>query len=98
MITLCRQYFFLVKTLSDCSDAKKNSCEKFYVYCNLCFQGTFVHIVPPIVLFLAKHELVPKFDLSSVHTFFTAAAPVGQEMMNAVTERLNNPALKFRQG
>ena len=62
------------------------------------FQGTFVHIVPPIVLFLAKHELVPKFDLSSVHTFFTAAAPVGEEMMNTVLERFNNPSLGFRQG
>ena len=50
------------------------------------------------MLFLAKHELVPKFDLSSAHTFFTAAAPVGQEMMDAVMERLNNPTLKFRQG
>ncbi len=56
------------------------------------------HIVPPIVLFLAKHELVPKYDLTSVRTFVTAAAPVGLETMEAVLDRLKSPNLQFRQG
>lgn len=57
-----------------------------------------MHIVPPMVLFLAKHDLVPKYDLSSVHTFFTAAAPVGEEMMDAAIERIGSKQLRFRQG
>ncbi len=57
-----------------------------------------MHVVPPIVLFLEKHEAVPRFDLSSVRTFFTAAAPVGVETMHKVVERLRLPALRFRQG
>ncbi len=57
-----------------------------------------MHVVPPIVLFLAKHELVDKYDLKSVHSFLTAAAPVGSEMMDKVLDRINSPDLKFRQG
>jgi 4-coumarate--CoA ligase len=49
---------------------------------------TVLHIVPPIVLFLAKHPLVDQFDLSSVHTILCGAAPLGEELASAVVERL----------
>ena len=63
--------------------------------CNL-FQATFLHVVPPIVLFLAKHPLVSKFDLSSVQEAFTGAAPVGRKTMEEAVARLER--CRFRQG
>lgn len=46
------------------------------------------HLVPPILLALAKHPLVEKYDLSSFHTIISAAAPLGDEIEVAAKERL----------
>lgn len=48
---------------------------------------TALHAVPPIVLFLAKHPLVEKFDLSSVTEAMSGAAPLGAEVVRAARER-----------
>ncbi|KAH7484695.1 putative 4-coumarate--CoA ligase 1 [Phytophthora ramorum] len=45
-------------------------------------------LVPPLVLFLAKHPIVDKFDLSSVKTIWSAGAPLGKEVERAVTKRM----------
>lgn len=45
------------------------------------------HIVPPLILFFAKHPLVDKYDLSSLCEIMTGAAPLGGEMVNAVIDR-----------
>lgn len=47
-----------------------------------------LYVVPPIVLALAKHPLVDKFDLSSLEGIFSGAAPLGSDVENLVTERL----------
>jgi acyl-CoA synthetase (AMP-forming)/AMP-acid ligase II len=53
--------------------------------------------VPPIIILMTKNpQLLAKYDLSSVWSLFTGAAPLGQE----TAEDLQNifPAWKIRQG
>lgn len=54
----------------------------------LLLQITDVPIVPPLVLFLAKHPLVDKFDLSSMVRVSSGAAPLGKELEIAMLKRL----------
>ncbi len=56
---------------------------------------TFAHVVPPIVLALAKHPIVDNYDLSSLHTVFSGAAPLGAELTAACATRLG---CRVRQG
>jgi len=49
---------------------------------------TFAHLVPPIVLALSKSPVVDSYDLSSVRTVFSGAAPLGAELARACAERL----------
>jgi acyl-CoA synthetase (AMP-forming)/AMP-acid ligase II len=48
---------------------------------------TIAHLVPPIVLALAKHPLVDEFDLS-LRWVFSGAAPLGQDLSEACARRL----------
>ena len=60
-------------------------------------KATFLHIVPPIMVFLAKHPVVAKFDLTSVHTIVCGAAPLGDDIARQVKKRF--PSVKsLRQG
>jgi acyl-CoA synthetase (AMP-forming)/AMP-acid ligase II len=52
------------------------------------YRVTFVPLVPPIMLALAKHPIVAGYDLSSVETLFSGAAPLGAEISRACMERL----------
>ena len=56
---------------------------------------TYANIVPPILLALAKHPVVANYDLSTVRTYFSGAAPLGAELSTAVESRLG---CKVRQG
>lgn len=47
------------------------------------------HVVPPIVLALAKHPLVDKYDVSSIECLMSGAAPLGSEVQSAAAARLN---------
>lgn len=49
---------------------------------------TRLFLVPPIVLALAKHPIVDKYDLSSVKELFSGAAPLGGEIAEAAAKRL----------
>jgi acyl-CoA synthetase (AMP-forming)/AMP-acid ligase II len=49
---------------------------------------TSLVLVPPIVLALAKHPLVAKYDLSSVETIGSGAAPLGADLQRAASERV----------
>eukprot|EP00615_Pteridomonas_danica_P012201 CAMPEP_0114354366 /NCGR_PEP_ID=MMETSP0101-20121206/19402_1 /TAXON_ID=38822 ORGANISM="Pteridomonas danica, Strain PT" /NCGR_SAMPLE_ID=MMETSP0101 /ASSEMBLY_ACC=CAM_ASM_000211 /LENGTH=571 /DNA_ID=CAMNT_0001495751 /DNA_START=10 /DNA_END=1725 /DNA_ORIENTATION=+ len=49
---------------------------------------TKAHLVPPIILGLAKHPIVDKYDLSSLKGITSAAAPLGVEVEKATRERL----------
>lgn len=52
---------------------------------------TFAYVVPPVVLLLGKHPAVDKFDLSSLRMINSGAAPLTQELVEAVFERLKVP-------
>ena len=53
--------------------------------------------MPSTVLFLAKSPLVDQFDLSSLKDVTSGAAPLGEELSKALTQRI--PSISwFRQG
>ncbi|HWC42122.1 MAG TPA: AMP-binding protein, partial [Actinomycetota bacterium] len=47
------------------------------------------YVAPPIVLALAKHPLVDKYDLSSLKSVFSGAAPMDAGLEQACAERLH---------
>jgi acyl-CoA synthetase (AMP-forming)/AMP-acid ligase II len=49
---------------------------------------TRAYVAPPIVLALAKHPLVDKYDLSELKSIFSGAAPLDASLERACTERL----------
>jgi acyl-CoA synthetase (AMP-forming)/AMP-acid ligase II len=49
---------------------------------------TLAHLVPPVVLALARHSLVDSYDLSSLKMIFSGAAPLGAELTRECCARL----------
>ncbi|HEX8899355.1 MAG TPA: AMP-binding protein, partial [Chthoniobacterales bacterium] len=49
---------------------------------------TLSHIVPPIVLKLAKDPMIDNYDLSSLKTIFSGAAPLGADLSRECMERI----------
>ncbi|KAL6261182.1 hypothetical protein P5V15_008706 [Pogonomyrmex californicus] len=54
----------------------------------------YLPVVPSLMIFLAKHPLVDKYDLSSIKTIWSGAAPLSKEIQNAVSKRLNITEIK----
>jgi acyl-CoA synthetase (AMP-forming)/AMP-acid ligase II len=52
------------------------------------YEVTYLHLVPPVVIALAKHPLVDKYDLSKARWALSAAAPLGGPAAEAFTARL----------
>lgn len=52
---------------------------------------TYVYAVPPVILLLAKHALVEKYDLSSLRIVNSGAAPLTRDLVDAVYARLKLP-------
>jgi acyl-CoA synthetase (AMP-forming)/AMP-acid ligase II len=52
------------------------------------FKITYLHLVPPVALALAKHPIVDKYDLSTAKWALSAAAPLGGPVAAAFTDRL----------
>eukprot|EP00594_Rhizosolenia_setigera_P001029 CAMPEP_0178944038 /NCGR_PEP_ID=MMETSP0789-20121207/2920_1 /TAXON_ID=3005 /ORGANISM="Rhizosolenia setigera, Strain CCMP 1694" /LENGTH=505 /DNA_ID=CAMNT_0020623699 /DNA_START=294 /DNA_END=1811 /DNA_ORIENTATION=+ len=46
------------------------------------------HLVPPILIQLAKSPIVDKYDLSSISMIWSSAAPLSKETAEAVTNRI----------
>lgn len=46
------------------------------------------HLVPPILLGLAQHPIVDQYDMSSLQSITSAAAPLSVAMADKVTERI----------
>jgi acyl-CoA synthetase (AMP-forming)/AMP-acid ligase II len=59
------------------------------------YRVTLSHIVPPIVLQLAKNPIVEKYDLSSLKMIFCGAAPLGEELSR---DCMNRIGCSLRQG
>jgi len=53
------------------------------------FQVTVAYIAPPVAVALAKHPIVDDYDLSSLHTMMSGAAPLDDELGKAVATRLD---------
>ncbi|KAL3841512.1 hypothetical protein ACJMK2_019646 [Sinanodonta woodiana] len=51
-------------------------------------QITYMHLVPPLALFLAKSPLVNNFKINSVKTIICGAAPLGEGVTNEVNNRI----------
>lgn len=54
-------------------------------------KATFAYVVPPVVLLLSKHPIVDKYNLSSLRMLMSAAAPMTQQIANAMYERIKTP-------
>ena len=60
------------------------------------FKINVLYIVPPIIISMVKkQQLLAKFDLSSVKSIFTAAAPLGKETAQELADQY--PGWKIRQ-
>ncbi|KXJ68874.1 hypothetical protein RP20_CCG001314 [Aedes albopictus] len=57
-----------------------NSIQKYRV--------NLMSVVPPLMVFLARHPMVDSYDLSSLMTLFCGAAPLSKEIEDQVRERL----------
>ncbi|KAJ8124968.1 hypothetical protein O1611_g8671 [Lasiodiplodia mahajangana] len=55
------------------------------------FGITFASIPPPVVLALAKHPAVSKYDLSTIKFMNSGAAPLGKDLVEMVWNRLTIP-------
>ena len=49
---------------------------------------TIAYVAPPVVVALAKHPLVDKFDLSSLRTIMSGAAPLDSALQTRCADRL----------
>lgn len=52
---------------------------------------TLIHVVPPVILMLAKDPLVDRYDLSSLRMIVSGAAPLTHELQLAVYNRIKVP-------
>jgi acyl-CoA synthetase (AMP-forming)/AMP-acid ligase II len=52
------------------------------------YRVTYANVVPPIVLAMAKHPLVDKYDLKHLRMLFSGAAPLGEGVATAAAARL----------
>ncbi len=52
------------------------------------YEITRAHLVPPIILALAKHPVVDRYDLSKLELIMSGAAPLGADLAAACCERL----------
>jgi acyl-CoA synthetase (AMP-forming)/AMP-acid ligase II len=57
-------------------------------------RATKAHLVPPIVLALAKSPLVDRYDLSSLQLVNSGAAPLSSEAAEAAARRIGRPVVQ----
>ena len=66
-----------------------------FLRCIADYRCTYAFIAPPIAVALAKHPLIDKYDLSSLETVFSGAAPLDGALGKAVEDRIH---VRMRQG
>lgn len=67
--------------------------EKLFLQSIEKYKIQYLTVVPPIMVFLAKHPLVDKYDLSSIRKIWCGAAPLSEKIEKAVVKRLNIPEI-----
>lgn len=68
--------------------------EKF-LYCVETYKISWAHLVPPIIIGLAKHPAVSNYNISSLRSIGSAAAPLGKELQEELSHKLG---INIRQG
>lgn len=63
--------------------------EKVFLQTIEKYKIAYLTLVPPLMVFLAKHPIVDRYDLSSVKEIWCGAAPLSEEIAKAVAKRLN---------
>jgi acyl-CoA synthetase (AMP-forming)/AMP-acid ligase II len=53
------------------------------------YKVTRAHLVPPIILALAKQPIIDKYNLSNLNLIMSGAAPLGENLSNACVRRLS---------
>ncbi|KAF8362317.1 acs-14 [Pristionchus pacificus] len=61
-----------------------------YLKCIQDYKISQLMLVPPILVFLAKHPICTKFDLSSIKRIASGAAPAGKDICDEVIKRYPN--------
>ena len=56
------------------------------------YKITRAFVAPPILVAFAKHPLVDQYDLSSLRSILSGAAPLDEQLANAVEQRLRKGA------
>ncbi|XP_058130452.1 luciferin 4-monooxygenase-like [Anopheles ziemanni] len=59
-----------------------------FLRCIEHYRVNLMTLVPPLMVFLAKHPMVDDYDTSSLMTLFCGAAPLSREIEDQVRERL----------
>ncbi|MCX6048147.1 MAG: AMP-binding protein [Chloroflexi bacterium] len=52
------------------------------------YKISVAHLVPPIILALAKHPLVDQYKLTSLRVIYSGAAPLGEDVARACANRI----------
>lgn len=62
-------------------------------FCQLVqkYSITYTYLAPPVVIHLAKHPVVGKYDVSSLRMITSGGAPLTRDLIEAVYERLKIP-------
>ena len=55
---------------------------------------TRAYLVPPIILALAKHPIVEKYDLSNLEVIMSGAAPLGEDLQDAAQNRVGGVVMQ----
>lgn len=72
--------------------------ERSFLGCIEKYRCSVAFLVPPLMVFLAKNDLVDKYDLSSLRFIMSGAAPLSKELEQSVMDRLQIPNLVIKQG
>ena len=67
---------------------------ELFLSCLEKYKVSIGHLVPPLVLFLAKHPLVDNYNLASLGEIMVGAAPLGGEVLKAARDRINCPLIR----
>lgn len=72
--------------------------ETIFLGCIEKYRCSVAFLVPPLMVFLAKNDIVDKYDLSSLRFIMSGAAPLSKELEQSVKDRLRMSDLVIKQG
>lgn len=72
--------------------------EGLFLSCIENYRCNVLFLVPPLMVFLAKHPMVDGFNLDSMRIIICGAAPLSKDVEKAVYDRMKNKKLTIRQG